>query len=72
MRKSKLVKIAWNDEKIGWKLILDFEAQILQTNRVPKKNCQKERIQICSEWHGGGRCSHSAHLTQPCCDFLET
>ena len=20
--------------------------------------------------HGGVRCSHSAHLTQPCCDFL--
>ena len=20
--------------------------------------------------HGGGRCSRSAHLTQPCCDFL--
>ena len=22
--------------------------------------------------HGGVRCSHGAHLTQPCCDFLIT
>ena len=44
--------------------------------------CQNEKNQSCSQIsfvdfltphpsarHGEVRCSHSAHLTQPCCDF---
>ena len=46
-------------------------------NRVPRKVfvnfvhlLSPPQLPQSKSWHSEVRCSHSAHLTQPCCDFL--
>ena len=80
-QKSKLFQITWNGKKIGRNWFLDFLA-----TSPSKMNIYIEYLEKClsilftcppplsppqaKSWHGEVWCSHSAHLTQPCCDFF--